>query len=107
MNNAVGAQQAAAAQLQLNQALGSGRLAGEEFNAINEATPQVISAVADVLNVARGEVKGLAADGKVSADVLVAALQKIKTEGADALTDSLAGQQGSCGNSMQRSKTFR
>ena len=94
VNNAVGAQQAAAAQLQLNQALGSGRLAGEEFNAINEATPQVISAVADVLNVARGEVKGLAADGKVSADVLVAALQKIKTEGADALTDSLAGPAG-------------
>ena len=57
VNNAVGAQQAAAATLQLNQALGSGRLAGEEFNAINEATPQLLDEVARVLNVARGELK--------------------------------------------------
>ena len=94
VNNAVGTQQAAAAQLQLNQALGSGRLAGEEFNAINEATPQVIDAVAKILKVARGEVKQLAADGKVSADVLVAALRRIKRDGADQLADSLAGPAG-------------
>ena len=48
LENAVGAQQAAAAQLQLNQALGSGRLAGEEFNSINEATPQLLDEVASM-----------------------------------------------------------
>ena len=89
LQNAVGAQQAAAAQLQLNQALGSGRLAGEEFNAINEATPQLLDEVARVLNVSRGELKGLASDGKITSQVLIQALTNIKTQGADALAASL------------------
>ena len=89
VNNAIGAQQAAAAQLQLNQALGSGRLAGEEFNAINEATPQLLDAVAKVMGVARGELKQLAADGKISSSVLLEALKKVKEEGADQLAESL------------------
>ena len=63
--NAVNSQEAASAQLQLNQALGSGRLAGEEFNAINEATPQLLDEVAKVLGVARGELKQLARTGTV------------------------------------------
>ena len=89
LENAVGAQQAAAAQLQLNQALGSGRLAGEEFNAINEATPQLLDEVANILKVNRGELKKLASDGKISSQVLIEALTNIKTKGADALADSL------------------
>lgn len=89
LENAVGAQQAAAAQLQLNQALGSGRLAGEEFNAINEATPQLLDEVAKILGVARGELKKLASDGKISSQVLIQALTNIKTQGADALAASL------------------
>ncbi len=89
VNNAVNAQQAAAATLQLNQALGSGRLAGEEFNAINEATPQLLDEVAKVIGVARGELKQLASDGEISSQVLLQALKNIKTQGADALADSL------------------
>ena len=89
LENAVGAQQAASAQLQLNQALGSGRLAGEEFNAINEATPQLLDEVASILGVARGELKKLASDGKISSQVLIQALTNIKTKGADALAASL------------------
>ena len=89
IENAVGAQQAASAQLQLNQALGSGRLAGEEFNAINEATPQLLDEVAKILGVARGELKQLASDGKISSQVLIQALTNIKTQGADALAASL------------------
>ena len=88
VNNAVGTQQAAAAQLQLNQALGSGRLAGEEFNAINEATPQLLDAVAKVMGVARGELKQLAADGEISSSVLLKALRKVKEDGADQLAES-------------------
>ena len=89
LENAVGAQQAAAAQLQLNQALGSGKLAGEEFNAINEATPQLLDEVAKVLGVARGELKQLASDGGITSQVLIQALTNIKTKGADALAASL------------------
>ena len=67
VKNKASAQEAASATLQLNQALGAGRLAGEEFRAVNEAAPQVISEVGRVLGVTRGEVKELAAEGKLSA----------------------------------------
>ena len=85
--NAVNSQQAASAQLQLNQALGSGRLAGEEFNAINEATPQLLDEVAKVLGVARGELKQLASDGEISSQVLIEALRNVAENGGDALAD--------------------
>ena len=95
IENAVGAQQAASAQLQLNQALGSGRLAGEEFRAISEATPQLLTEVAKVLGVARGELKQLGAEGQITSQVLIQALTNIKTQGADALAaafDTPAGK---------------
>jgi len=92
--NKVSTQEAASAQLQLNQALGSGRLAGEEFRAVNEATPQVIDAVAKILGVARGEVKQLAADGAVTAPVLIQALRDIKSKGADVLEASFDSASG-------------
>ena len=85
--NAVNSQSAASAQLQLNQALGSGRLAGEEFNAINEATPQLLDEVARVLGVARGELKQLASDGEISSQVLVEALRNVAADGSEALAD--------------------
>ena len=92
--NKTSAQEAASAQLQLNQALGSGRLAGEEFNAINEATPQVISEVARVLGVARGEVKKLASEGQVSSQVLIQALTNIRATGASQLEGAFDGSFG-------------
>ncbi len=86
--NKVSTQEAAAAQLQLNQALGSGRLAGDEFRSVNEATPQVIDEIAKILKIARGEVKDFAAEGKVTAPVLIQALRNIKEKGADVLEQS-------------------
>ena len=94
VNNKVEAQQAASAQLQLNQALGSGRLAGEEFNAINEATPQLLDEVARVLGVQRGELKKLASDGKISSQVLIQALTNIRTQGAADLEGAFSGSFG-------------
>ena len=84
---------AASATLQLNQALGAGRLQGEEFRAINEAAPQVISAIAKQLGVARGEVK-LAADGLVTSDVIINALDRIRTEGLGDLEAQFTGAFG-------------
>ena len=92
--NKTSAQEAASAQLQLNQALGSGRLAGEEFNAINEAAPQIISEVARVLGVARGEVKKLASEGRVSSEVLIQALTNIRVSGASQLEGAFDGSFG-------------
>ena len=92
--NKVNTQNAASATLQLNQALGSGRLAGEEFNAISEATPQLLDAVAAVMGRTRGELKQLASDGKISSQVLIEALTRIRTEGAEDLETAFGGAFG-------------
>lgn len=68
------AEESASAILQLSQAFGSGKLAGDEFRAVNEAVPRVMRAVAESLNVPRGQLKDMAADGLITADVLGNAL---------------------------------
>lgn len=71
-----GASQAemSSATLQLTQALGAGVLRGEEFNAVFEAAPNVMQAVADYIGKPIGELKKLASDGKISAEVVKNAL---------------------------------
>lgn len=67
-----GASQAemSSATLQLTQALGSGVLRGEEFNAVFEAAPNIMKAVADYINQPIGKLKELASEGKISADIV-------------------------------------
>ena len=67
-------QEMSSATLQLTQALGSGVLRGEEFNAVFEAAPNVMQAVADYINQPIGKLKELASDGKISAEVVKNAL---------------------------------
>lgn len=67
---------AAGAIRQFAQALGSGAFRGDEFNSVVEAAPQILDLLAKELGVARGEVRALAADGKLTADVLVNTLLK-------------------------------
>lgn len=62
------------ANLQLVQALGSGILRGEEFNAVFEAVPNVMQAVAEYMQQPIGALKDLAADGQISADIVKNAL---------------------------------
>lgn len=62
------------ATLQLTQALGSGVLRGEEFNAVFEAAPNVMQAVADYIKKPIGSLKELASKGKISAEVVKNAL---------------------------------
>jgi len=64
----------ASASLQLTQALGSGVLRGEEFNAVFEAAPNIMQTVADYMDVPIGKLRALAQDGKISADVVKNAL---------------------------------
>lgn len=63
-------QEIASASLQLTQALGSGVLRGEELNAVFEAAPNVIQTIADYLGKPIGEIRGLAADGLITADIV-------------------------------------
>ena len=65
-----GQQEMASASLQLTQALGSGVLRGEELNAVFESAPNVIQAIADYLNVPIGKIREMAADGKITADIV-------------------------------------
>lgn len=56
--------------LQLTQALGSGVLRGEEFNAVFEAAPNIMQAVADYMEVPLGSLREMAQDGEISAEVV-------------------------------------
>ena len=62
------------ATLQLTQALGSGVLRGEEFNAVFEAAPNVMQAVADYMGEPIGKLKEMAADGQITADIVKKAM---------------------------------
>lgn len=67
-------QEAANAELQLSQALGSGVLRGDELNSIFEQAPNLIQNIADYLNVPIGKIREMAADGELSAGVVKAAV---------------------------------
>lgn len=67
-------QESASAILQLSQALGAGRLSGEEFNAVAEASPQLMKLFAQELRAPREQLKELAAQGRITSEVMVEAL---------------------------------
>lgn len=60
----------ASATLQLTQALGSGVLRGEELNAVFEAAPNVIQTIADYLEVPIGQIRSMASNGEITADIV-------------------------------------
>lgn len=59
-----------AAMLQLTQAMGSGVLRGEEYNSILEQAPNIIQAIADYLDVPKGQLKDMAAEGQITAEIV-------------------------------------
>jgi tape measure domain-containing protein len=67
------AAESASAMLQLSQAFGSGVLRGEEFNAVNEAAPALMRALAESIGVPIGALREMASDGKLTSDVLMKA----------------------------------
>ena len=74
---------------QLAQALGSGRLAGDEFRSVSEQVPTVLAPIAEELGVTIGELKKLAADGKLTSDVVLRALGRIGNDGSGFLKELL------------------
>lgn len=75
---------------QLAQALGSGRLAGDEFRSISEQIPTLLQPIAKELDVPIGKLKELAAEGQLTSDVVLRALRKIETDGAASLKELVA-----------------
>lgn len=69
-------QGAEAAILQFSQALASGVIRGDEFNSVAENAPAAMDAFSRALGVSKGELRKLAAEGMLTTDILISALQE-------------------------------
>lgn len=88
------AQAADAALVQFGQALASGTLRGEELNSVMEQTPALAKAIAQGMGITVGELRSVAAEGKITSQEIVKALRNVESD-VDALfakTDITIGQ---------------
>lgn len=67
-------QEASNAAIQLSQGLASGTLRGEELNSVMEQGPRITRALAEYLGVTNGQIRQMAAEGKITSDVVTNAL---------------------------------
>jgi hypothetical protein len=58
-------------------------LRGDEFNRMAESMPGILGLVANELGVSQNALRGMAADGKITSDVVVKALQKAQKSAGD------------------------
>lgn len=72
--------------LQLNQALASGKLSGQEFNSVSEQGTRILQLLQDSLDKTSGELRKMANDGLLTTEVLIKAFQ----EQAQTITDESA-----------------
>lgn len=89
-----------AAMLQLTQAMGSGILRGEEYNSILEQAPNIIQAIADYMEVPKGQLKDMAAEGAITAEIVKAAMFAAADE-TDAKFESMPMTFEQIGTSLQ------
>lgn len=83
-----------AALVQFGQALASGTLRGEELNSVMEQTPALAKAIAKGMGITVGELRSVAAQGKITSQEIVKALKNVQND-VDALfakTDITIGQ---------------
>ncbi|EMN4052778.1 tape measure protein, partial [Acinetobacter baumannii] len=76
------------------QALASGTLRGEELNSVMEQTPALAKAIAKGMGITVGELRSVAAEGKITSQEIVKALRNVESD-VDALfakTDITIGQ---------------
>ena len=91
----------ASVMLQFSQSMAAGRLNGAEFNAVAEGAPVILRLLAKELNVTRGELKKMAADGMLSTDILTIVLEKYH----DQLTAQAKSVPDTVGSSFEYLKT--
>ena len=95
---------ASSAFLQLSQGLGSGTLQGDELRSVLEQMPSIAQAIAKEMNVTVGSIKKLGSEGKITSEVMVRALDRIRTEGAEKLATAMDTPQQkivALGNAME------
>ncbi len=83
-----------AALVQFGQALASGTLRGEELNSVMEQTPALAKAIAQGMGITVGELRSIAAEGKITSQEIVKALRNVEKD-VDTLfakTDITIGQ---------------
>ena len=81
------ADESAGAITQLAQGLAAGALRGDEFNSVAEQAPEIMRAISDSLDMTTGELKDFAAEGGITAQVIIDAM-----EGAAASIDQAFGE---------------
>jgi len=97
----VSAAEASGAFRQLAQALGSGRLQGDEFRSLAEQVPTLLKPIADELGTTVGGLKELGSQGKITSDVVIRALKTIEEEGGGAV-EAIVSK-----SALQRFKEFQ
>lgn len=70
------AEEASNAIVQLSQGLASGALRGDEFNSVAEQAPDIMRAIATSLGMTTGELRAFAAEGGITAEIVVKALEE-------------------------------
>ena len=85
---------------QLAQGLAAGALRGDEFNSVAEQAPRLQQAIAESLGVTVGELRSLAAEGKITGEVIVNAL----SGQAKKISDEFAQLAPTTGQSLERLK---
>ena len=71
---------AQAAMVQLTQALASGTLRGDELNSVLEQTPMIAKTIADYMGVSTGQMREMASEGAITADVVKNAMLSAAAE---------------------------
>lgn len=83
--------------VQLSQALASGVLRGQEFNSMSEQAPALMKGLADSLGVNIGQLRAMAAEGKLTTNVLITAFKQM----APSVEAEFAKTTATIGQSMQ------
>ena len=74
------ANEASAAMYQLTQAMGAGKLQGDEFRSIMENAPMLATKIADAMGKTKDQLKDLSSSGAITADIIRNALFKASDE---------------------------
>jgi tape measure domain-containing protein len=85
----VSAEAASSAFLQLSQGLGSGTLQGDELRSVLEQMPAIAQAIAKEMDINVGSIKEFGSQGKITSDIIVRALDRVRADGAGKLAESL------------------
>jgi tape measure domain-containing protein len=88
-NTGLSAESVNNALIQLTQGLSSGRLQGDELRSVLEQLPPLSQAIAKELNVPVGALKQLGSEGKISTDIIIKALERLKSDELGSLSKSL------------------